>query len=93
LAVPASPFAFTRAERVAFGAIRDERPDTVAALEGAPRAGHSDVGRNVRFYRDVLGLEVKTRYPNAAFLKIPGTPTIITSGCSNKRASRGPTRG
>src|SRR5207249_4140794 len=34
----------------------------------------SDVERSVRFYRDVLGFEVKTRYPNAAFLKIPGTP-------------------
>ena len=31
----------------------------------------SDVERSVRFYRDVLGFEVKTRYPNAAFLKIP----------------------
>jgi catechol-2,3-dioxygenase len=27
----------------------------------------------VRFYRDVLGFEVTKRYPNAAFLKIPGT--------------------
>ena len=34
----------------------------------------SDVERSVRFYRDVLGFEVKVRYPNAAFLKIPGTP-------------------
>ena len=34
----------------------------------------ADVERSVRFYRDVLGFEVKTRYPNAAFLKIPGTP-------------------
>jgi catechol-2,3-dioxygenase len=33
----------------------------------------SDVERSVRFYRDVLGFEVKTRYPNAAFMKIPGT--------------------
>ena len=32
----------------------------------------SDVERSVRFYRDVLGFEVKVRYPNAAFLKIPG---------------------
>jgi len=34
----------------------------------------SDVERSVRFYRGVLGFEVKTRYPNAAFLKIPGSP-------------------
>jgi catechol-2,3-dioxygenase len=34
----------------------------------------ADVERSVRFYRDVLGFEVKRRYPNAAFLKIPGTP-------------------
>jgi catechol 2,3-dioxygenase-like lactoylglutathione lyase family enzyme len=34
----------------------------------------SDVERSVRFYRDVLGFEVTVRYPNAAFLKIPGSP-------------------
>jgi catechol-2,3-dioxygenase len=34
----------------------------------------SDVERSVRFYRDVLGFEVKRRHPRAAFLKIPGTP-------------------
>ena len=33
----------------------------------------SDVEQSVRFYRDVLGFEVTARYPNAAFLKIPGT--------------------
>ena len=33
----------------------------------------SNVERSVRFYCDVLGFEVKHRYPNAAFLKIPGT--------------------
>lgn len=33
----------------------------------------SDVERSVRFYCDVVGLEVQRRYPNAAFLKIPGT--------------------
>jgi catechol-2,3-dioxygenase len=33
-----------------------------------------DVGRSVRFYTDVLGFEVKARYPNAAFLRIPGSP-------------------
>jgi catechol-2,3-dioxygenase len=33
----------------------------------------SNVERSVRFYCDVLGFEVKHRYPNAAFLRIPGT--------------------
>ena len=33
----------------------------------------SDVERSVRFYCDVLGFEVKTRYPQAAFLRIPGS--------------------
>jgi len=34
----------------------------------------SNVERSVRFYHDVLGFEVKKRYPNAAFLRIPGSP-------------------
>jgi len=34
----------------------------------------ADVGRSVRFYRDVLGFEVKSQSPRAAFLKIPGSP-------------------
>jgi catechol-2,3-dioxygenase len=34
----------------------------------------ANVDRSVRFYTELLGFEVKTRYPNAAFLKIPGTP-------------------
>src|SRR5215468_5077558 len=34
----------------------------------------SDVERSVRFYRDVLGFEVKTASPRAAFLRIPGSP-------------------
>jgi catechol-2,3-dioxygenase len=33
----------------------------------------ASVERSVRFYTEVLGFEVKTRYPNAAFLRIPGT--------------------
>jgi catechol-2,3-dioxygenase len=32
----------------------------------------ADVERSVRFYCDVLGFEVKRRYPSAAFLVIPG---------------------
>src|SRR5712691_7828389 len=34
----------------------------------------ADVGRSVRFYRDILGFEVKTQSPRAAFLRIPGSP-------------------
>jgi len=33
----------------------------------------ADVERSVRFYCDVLGFEVKTRYPTAAFLRIAGS--------------------
>jgi len=33
----------------------------------------SNVERSVGFYCDLLGFEVKRRYPNAAFLKIPGS--------------------
>ena len=33
----------------------------------------SDVERSVRFYTDVLGFEVKARFPGAAFLRIPGS--------------------
>jgi len=33
----------------------------------------SDGEPSVRFYRDILGFEVKTRYPNAAFLRIAGS--------------------
>ena len=34
----------------------------------------SDVERSVRFYCDVVGFEVQRRYPQAAFLKVPGSP-------------------
>ena len=33
----------------------------------------SDVERSVRFYTEVLGFEVKSRFPGAAFLRIPGS--------------------
>jgi catechol-2,3-dioxygenase len=33
----------------------------------------NDLEQTRRFYCDVLGFEVKTRYPNAAFLRIPGS--------------------
>jgi catechol-2,3-dioxygenase len=34
----------------------------------------ANVDRSVRFYCDVLGLEVSRQRPGAAFLKIPGNP-------------------
>ena len=34
----------------------------------------SNVERSVRFYCDVVGFEVQRRYPQAAFLKVPGSP-------------------
>jgi catechol-2,3-dioxygenase len=53
-------------------------PATTTTGIGLKRLQHlvlwvSDVERSVRFYRDVLGFEVKTRYPKAAFLRIPGS--------------------
>ena len=33
----------------------------------------SNVERSVRFYCDVVGLEIQRRSPNAAFLRVPGT--------------------
>jgi catechol-2,3-dioxygenase len=51
---------------------------TTAAGIGLKRLQHlvlwvSDVERSVRFYRDLLGFEVKARFPAAAFLRIPGS--------------------
>jgi catechol-2,3-dioxygenase len=51
---------------------------TVSTGIGLKRLQHlvlwvGNVERSVRFYSDVLGFEVRHRYPNAAFLKIPGT--------------------
>ena len=50
----------------------------------------SDVERSVRFYRDVLGFEVKVRYPNAAFLKIPGSADDHHLGLFEQRGVRPP---
>jgi catechol-2,3-dioxygenase len=50
----------------------------------------SDVERSVRFYRDVLGFEVTVRYPNAAFMKIPGTPDDHHLGLFEQRGVRPP---
>ena len=50
----------------------------------------SDVERSVRFYRDVLGFEVTVRYPNAAFMKIPGTADDHNLGLFEQRGVRPP---
>jgi catechol-2,3-dioxygenase len=51
---------------------------TTATGIGLKRLQHlvlwvSNVERSVRFYRDLLGFEVKTQSPRAAFLRIPGS--------------------
>jgi len=51
---------------------------TLATRAGLKRLQHlvlwvSNVERSVRFYCDVVGLEVQRRFPHAAFLRIPGT--------------------
>ena len=45
----------------------------------------SNVERSVRFYTDVLGFEVKTQYPTAAFLRIPGSADDHHLGASSRR--------
>ena len=50
----------------------------------------SDVERSVHFYRDILGFEVKTRYPNAAFMRIPGSPDDHHLGLFEQRGATGP---
>jgi catechol-2,3-dioxygenase len=50
----------------------------------------SDVERSVRFYRDILGFEVKTRYPNAAFMRIPGSPDDHHLGLFEQTGVTGP---
>ena len=50
----------------------------------------SDVEQSVHFYRDILGFEVKTRYPNAAFMRIPGSPDDHHLGLFEQRGATGP---
>ncbi len=50
----------------------------------------SDVDRSVRFYRDVVGFEVKSRSPRAAFLKIPGSPDDHHLGLFEQTGVPGP---
>ena len=50
----------------------------------------SNVEQSVQFYRDILGFEVKTRYPNAAFMRIPGSPDDHHLGLFEQRGATGP---
>jgi catechol-2,3-dioxygenase len=53
----------------------------------------SNVERSVRFYCDVLGFEVKTRYPNAAFLRIAGSTEDHHLGLFEQPGVTGPDEG
>jgi len=53
----------------------------------------SDVERSVRFYRDVLGFEVKRRYSQAVFLKIPGSADDHHLGLFEQTGVRRPDEG
>lgn len=53
----------------------------------------SDVERSVHFYCEVLGFEVKTRYPNAAFLRIAGSDEDHHLGLFEQRGAMPPHEG
>lgn len=53
----------------------------------------SNVERSVRFYRDILGFEVKTQYPNAAFMRIPGSADDHHLGLFEQPGVTGPDEG
>ena len=53
----------------------------------------SDVERSVRFYRDILGFEVKARYPNAAFMRIAGSLEDHHLGLFEQRGATPPDEG
>jgi catechol-2,3-dioxygenase len=50
----------------------------------------SDVERSVRFYRDVLGFEVKSQRRGGAFLRIPGSPDDHHLGLFEQTGVPGP---
>jgi len=71
---------------------------TVATGIGLKRLQHlvlwvSNVERSVRFYRDILGFEVKTQSPRAAFLRIPGSPDDHHLGLFEHAGVPGPHEG
>ena len=53
----------------------------------------SNVERSVRFYRDILGFEIKTQSPRAAFLRIPGSPDDHHLGLFEHTGVPGPHEG
>ena len=53
----------------------------------------SNVERSVRFYRDVLGFEVKSERPRAAFLRIPGSGDDHNLGLFEQTGVPGPDEG
>ena len=53
----------------------------------------ADVERSVRFYCEVLGFEVQRRYPNAAFLTIPGSGDDHNLGLFEQPGARPPDEG
>jgi catechol-2,3-dioxygenase len=53
----------------------------------------SNVERSVRFYRDILGFEVKTQSPRAAFLRIPRSPDDHHLGLFEHTGVPGPHEG
>ena len=53
----------------------------------------ADVGRSERFYRDVLGFEVAHRYPQAAFMRIPGSGDDHNLGLFEQPGLRPPDEG
>ena len=52
-----------------------------------------NVERSVRFYCDVLGFEIQRRYPNAAFLTIPGSGDDHNLGLFEQPGLRAPDEG
>ena len=53
----------------------------------------ADVERSVRFYCEVLGFEVRRRYPSAAFLIIPGSGNDHDLGLFEQPGLRPPAEG
>ena len=53
----------------------------------------SDVERSIRFYRDILGFEVKARYPSAAFMRIAGSLEDHHLGLFEQRGATPPAEG